>query len=94
MNVYERAKRHAWLVTKVFVALPFFGLLSHWLFDQGHPAFVTGAIFLMLLNLRHFAYCCPNCGSNLFYRGIIAMPWPNRTCSKCGTVLDTSGNCA
>ena len=57
---------------------------------SGHSiiAFGIAALGLIFANARMLRLNCPNCGKNLFFRGSIAVPWPNRTCGKCGTELD------
>ena len=88
MNLYERAKRHAWyMVANVFLAFLFIVVVDRFL---GHStwAFALAIIALLALNARILRFNCPRCGSNLFYRSWIALPWPNRTCSKCGLELD------
>ena len=56
---------------------------------QGHStiAFAIAIVGLVLANARMLKFNCPTCGKNLFFRGPLVVPWPNRTCSKCGTEL-------
>lgn len=56
----------------------------------GHSTipFALTALALLAVNTRLGRFTCPRCGSNLFVRGRIALPWPNRTCSNCQLDLD------
>ena len=55
----------------------------------GHSsvAFGIAIVGLIFANTRMLSFNCPNCGTNLFMRGFLVVPWPNRVCSKCGTPL-------
>ncbi len=55
----------------------------------GHSsiAFGIAIIGLVAANARMLTFNCPTCGKNLFFRGMFVVPWPNRTCGKCGTEL-------
>lgn len=45
--------------------------------------FLVGAIGIFLI-------ACPNCGRSVFIRRLgFGVPWPARTCSKCGRDLTT-----
>lgn len=48
---------------------------------------IVGAISVIWLlggGIGSFLLGCPRCGKSLFMRGMWSMPWPARTCSKCG----------
>jgi len=55
----------------------------------GHStiAFGIAIVGLVLANARMLRMNCPICGKNLFFRGMFAVPWPNKVCGKCGTDL-------
>lgn len=56
----------------------------------GHSTFAfAGAIGLLLVaNAPMLRFNCPACGKNAFFRGVVVVPWPNRTCTRCGRDLD------
>jgi predicted RNA-binding Zn-ribbon protein involved in translation (DUF1610 family) len=56
----------------------------------GHSSLAFGLAIggLVIANSRMLSFNCPDCGKNLFFRGLFVVPWPQRTCSKCGTKLD------
>jgi ribosomal protein S27AE len=90
VSIYERAKRHAWLMWGV-LALGFAFIVG---VDQiaGHSdlAFAAAIFALVVANARILTFRCPRCGSNLFFRGPIVVPWPNRHCRRCGLDLATT----
>lgn len=55
----------------------------------GHSSFAFAAAILMLLvaNAPMLRFNCPSCGKNAFFRGPFVIPWPNRTCTRCGLDL-------
>lgn len=60
----------------------------------GHStiAFGVAIIGLVIANRRMLGFNCPTCGKNLFFRGMFAVPWPNKVCGKCGRQLDNPQN--
>ncbi len=56
----------------------------------GHSnlAFAAAIIVLILANARMLEFNCPQCGKNLFFRGVLVVPWPNRKCGRCGHDCD------
>jgi predicted RNA-binding Zn-ribbon protein involved in translation (DUF1610 family) len=56
----------------------------------GHSsiAFAAAIIMLIVANAPMLRFNCPKCGKNAFFRGPLVVPWPNRTCTRCGTDLD------
>ncbi|MGY6552047.1 MAG: hypothetical protein ACXIT4_09155 [Erythrobacter sp.] len=56
----------------------------------GHSnlAFAAAIIALVFANARMLTFNCPHCGKNLFFRGILVVPWPNRICTRCGADLE------
>ena len=55
----------------------------------GHSSLALAVAILALLigNARILTFNCPQCGSNLFFRDWIVLPWPNRICSNCSRDL-------
>lgn len=60
----------------------------------GHStiAFGIAIVGLVLANARMLRMNCPACGKNLFFRGMFAVPWPNKVCGKCGSQLNNPQN--
>ena len=87
MTVYEAARRHA-LKMLVGVAIGFLFVIAvdQWI---GHSsiAFAIVIFGLFMANIGILGFNCPTCGSNLFFRGPLMLPWPNKTCNRCGTDL-------
>lgn len=67
-----------------------FVLVVDRLFGHSTLAFAAAIIGLVAANRRMLSYNCPKCGKNLFFHGIFVVPWPNRVCGRCGTVLEES----
>jgi hypothetical protein len=88
MNAYAAARRH----TLLMLANTMFGFLFIVITDRylGHStiAFAIVIVILFLFNLGLWKHNCPRCGSNLFMRGRLPLPWPNRHCSDCSLPLD------
>lgn len=57
-------------------------------FGHSSIAFGIAIVGLVAANSPMLRHNCPNCGKNLFFRGIFVVPWPNRTCGRCGNELD------
>ena len=57
-------------------------------FGHSTIAFAIAIVALVAANVRMLSYNCPNCGKNLFFRGMFVVPWPNRVCGQCGEQLD------
>ncbi len=57
----------------------------------GHSslAFAAAIIMLIVANAPMLRFNCPECGKNAFFRGVFVVPWPNRTCTRCGLDLGT-----
>lgn len=57
---------------------------------RGHSslAFAAAILLLVVANAPMLRFNCPACGKNAFFRGIFAVPWPNRICARCGHDLD------
>lgn len=88
MTVYRAARAHVALllaITAVGVAV---SILTERSYGHSTVPFALTAMALLALNTRLGRFTCPRCGSNLFVRRRIAMPWPNRRCSRCDLALD------
>lgn len=88
MTVYEGARRHAWFMAAALGLAILFVVLSDRLFGHSAIAFGIAIVGLVFANSRMLTFNCPTCGKNLFFRGMFVVPWPNRTCGKCGTQLE------
>lgn len=55
----------------------------------GHSslAFAASIVMLIVANAPMLGFNCPRCAKNVFFRGPLAVPWPNRTCARCGLDL-------
>ena len=89
MSLFEQAKRHAWFMVGALLVAILFVLAADRFFGHSTIAFGIAIVGLVVANARMRSFNCPTCGKNLFFRGILVLPWPNRTCSKCGEALDT-----
>ena len=87
MTVYQRARRHALkMLVAVALGVVFIIAVDAWI---GHSsiAFAIVIFGLFMANIGILGFNCPTCRKNLFFRGAIMLPWPNKTCSRCGTEL-------
>ncbi|MCP9222995.1 hypothetical protein MKP08_09575 [Erythrobacter sp. LQ02-29] len=87
MSLYQRARRHALkMLGLVGVGVVFIIAFDQWV---GHSsiAFAIVIFGLFVGNIGILGYNCPRCRSNLFFRRFIMVPWPNRTCTRCGLDL-------
>ena len=88
MTLYRLAVRHMQLMLfATLAAFMFVITVDRWV---GHSswAFAVAILLLVVVNARIRHFNCPNCGKNLFFRGMSILPWPNKVCSNCGTDLD------
>jgi hypothetical protein len=55
----------------------------------GHSTFALAAAIVLLLvaNAPMLRFNCSRFGKNAFVRGPFVLPWPNRTCTRCGLDL-------
>lgn len=55
----------------------------------GHStiAFAAAIVMLLVANAPMLRFNCPECAKNAFFRGVFVVPWPNRTCTRCGSDL-------
>lgn len=91
MSIYHRARRHALkMLAGVAIGVVFIIAVDAWI---GHSsvAFAIVIFGLFMANIGILGFNCPNCRSNLFYRGWLVLPWPNKTCSRCETDLTRIG---
>lgn len=87
MSLYARASRHAWRMLGVLVLAA--GLVVAVESVSGHSslAFAAAILMLILANAPMLGFNCPRCGKNAFFRGPFVVPWPQRTCARCGLDL-------
>ena len=87
MTAYRAALAHV----RLLLGITALGIAATILIEQwtGHSTipFALTALALLLVNRRLARFACPRCGSNLFVRERIALPWPNKVCSRCGLDL-------
>ncbi len=88
MTIFDRAQRHAKFMAGALVLAILFVLVVDRFFGHSAIAFGIAIVGLVFANRQMLGFDCANCGKNLFFRGIFVVPWPNRTCGKCGTELD------
>ena len=88
MSVYEQARQHAWWMLGALVVSILFVAVVERFFGHSSIAFGVAIIGLVAANRRMLSYNCPNCGKNVFFRGIFVVPWPDRVCGRCGEELD------
>lgn len=87
MSIFDKARRHAWfMLGSLIIAILFVAVVDRYL---GHStiAFGIAIIGLVAANRRMLSYNCPNCGKNLFFRGVFVVLWPNRICGRCSEDL-------
>ena len=92
MTLYEAARRHAWFMAGALVLAILFVLTIEQFAGHSTIAFGIAIVGLVLANARMLRMNCPVCGKNLFFRGLLVVPWPNRTCGKCGSQFDNPQN--
>ena len=88
MSLYERARRHA---VRMFVAVLFavaFVIAVDRIYGHSTIAFAIAIVVLIWLNMPMLRFNCPRCGHNAFFWGFLILPWPRRSCSKCGLDLE------
>lgn len=92
MSPYEKARRHAWFMAGALALSILFIVVVERFFGHSSIAFGVAIVGLVAANSPMLRHNCPNCGKNLFFRGIFVVPWPNRTCGRCGTTLESPGD--
>lgn len=88
MSIYDRARNHAWRMAAGLIIAITFVLAVDMFYGHSSIAFAVAIVGLVVMNVPMLRLNCPRCGKNLFFRGIFVVPWPNRTCGKCGLELD------
>lgn len=88
MSIYHRARAHALMMGWALLGGIGFVIASDIVFGHSAIAFALAVGVLIVLNLPMLRFNCPRCGTNLFFRGMVLLPWPRRTCGTCGLVLD------
>lgn len=88
MTLYDRARRHAWRMLAALIIAITFVLAIDIFYGHSAIAFALAILGLVGMNAPMLRFNCPTCGKNLFFRGAFVVPWPNRTCGKCGRKLD------
>lgn len=91
MTVYEYARCHAWFMAGVLLLSILFILVIDRFFGHSTIAFGIAIVALVIANSRMLSFNCPNCGKNLFFRGVFVVPWPNRVCGRCKAQLGPRG---
>ena len=87
MRVYQAARAHVGLLLAITAAGVVITILSERAWGHSTIPFGLTALALLWTNRRLARFSCPRCGSNLFVRKRVALPWPNRICSRCGLDL-------
>ena len=90
MTLYARAVRHAWRMAGSLVLCLLLIATVDRLFGHSNLAFAAAIVLLFLVNRPILGFNCPKCGKNAFFRGRLAVFWPNRICSRCRHDLDTA----
>ncbi len=57
------------------------------LYGHSTIAFAAAILMLIVANTPMLCFNCPACGKNAFFRGPFVVPWPNRSCTRCGRDL-------
>ena len=94
-SIYAKAQTHmlATIVAgfAIFWGVPLLSMPLDLPFETiGAITLPLGIVWLVIGSARSLLLACPRCGKSLFMRGFISVPWPAKTCSKCGQDLTTS----
>ncbi len=87
MSLYARAARHAWRMAGVLALAAALVLVTDRFYGHSTIAFTAAIIMLLIANAPMLRLNCERCGKNAFFRGVFVVPWPNRTCTRCGKDL-------
>lgn len=96
ISLYLRARRYMFCM---IIAMPLIMwcapvlLTSMGASSRSIPMFemAFAALWLLVGGIGSLLLSCPKCGKLLFMRGFMSVPWPAKTCRKCGLDL-TSHN--
>lgn len=91
MSLYARARRHALQMAYALLGSIVFVIAVDQVYGHSSIAFAIAVFALIWLNMPMLRFNCPRCGFNIFFRGMILLPWPRRSCGKCGLQLDIPG---
>ena len=89
MTIYKLAVRYTQMMAVAMLVTIFFVITFERIFGFTAPAFAISIVVLVVANAKMLELNCPDCGTNLFMRGWVAMPWPSRVCSKCQRDLNS-----
>ena len=87
MSVYRQAVIHGWRMLAALILAITFVLAIDIFVGHSTIAFAIAIIGLVVANAPMRRFNCPNCGKNLFFRGMLVVPWPSKVCGKCGEQL-------
>lgn len=88
MSLYARAARHAWRMLGALALAVLLVVAVDRLYGHSSFAFAAAIMLLLVANAPMLRFNCPHCGKNAFFRGPFVVPWPNRSCTRCGHDLD------
>ncbi|MEL6529524.1 MAG: hypothetical protein AAGK01_10315 [Pseudomonadota bacterium] len=90
MTVYQKAVLHGWRMLTALLLSITVVLAVDQFYGHSTIAFALAIIGLVIANTPMMRLNCPQCGKNLFFRGMFVVPWPNRICGRCGLELDST----
>jgi hypothetical protein len=90
MTLYRRAVNHAWRMAGALMLALLLIATSDLLFGHSTLAFAAAIVLLFVVNRPILGFNCGRCGKNAFFRGRLAVFWPNRICTRCGQDLDAA----
>lgn len=89
MTVYRRAVLHGWRMLAALILAITVVLAVDQFYGHSTIAFAVAIVGLVIANTPMLRFNCLRCGKNLFFRGMFVVPWPNKTCGRCGLELDS-----
>jgi len=89
MTIYRRAALHGWRMLVALILAITLVLAVDQFYGHSTLAFAAAIVGLVIVNTPMLRFNCPRCGKNLFFRGMFVVPWPNKTCGRCGLELDS-----
>jgi predicted RNA-binding Zn-ribbon protein involved in translation (DUF1610 family) len=87
VSLYARAVRHARRMAGMLGLALLLVAAIEGLYGHTSLGFAAAIIMLILANTPMLGFNCPVCGKNAFFRGPVVVPWPRRSCTRCGTDL-------